>query len=93
MIVFEKGDVGFRSRACGPIRVPVSTMENEHFVEIEGPDGRKHHVGPFKTRTEAEAWIVWLSAHDARRSGAVSHVDNNITEFQRNDRKHPREEA
>ena len=27
------------------------------FVEVIGPDGLTHHVGPFKTQAQAEAWI------------------------------------
>jgi hypothetical protein len=30
----------------------------EYFVEVIGPDGLKHHVGPFKHRAEAEEWIA-----------------------------------
>jgi len=42
-------------------------MTGEYFVESDGPDGLKHHVGPFKTREEAEEWIARHSAQmDAR---------------------------
>ena len=30
----------------------------EFMVEVVGPDGLKHHVGPFKSRQEAKAWIA-----------------------------------
>jgi hypothetical protein len=30
---------------------------DEVFVELIGPDGLTHHVGPFKTHALAEAWI------------------------------------
>jgi hypothetical protein len=30
----------------------------EYMVEVIGPDGLKHHVGPFKLRQEAEDWIA-----------------------------------
>lgn len=46
-------------------------MESEHFVEMDGPDGLKHHVGPFKTHAEAVAWIARHSSN-LETSGAVS---------------------
>jgi len=30
----------------------------EIMVEIIGPDGLKHHVGPFKSNAAARAWIA-----------------------------------
>jgi hypothetical protein len=30
----------------------------EFMVEVIGADGLKHHVGPFKFRADAEAWIA-----------------------------------
>lgn len=30
----------------------------EYMVEVIGPDGLKHHVGPFKLRADADAWIA-----------------------------------
>lgn len=30
----------------------------EYIVEVIGPDGLRHHVGPFKLRKEAEDWIA-----------------------------------
>ena len=30
----------------------------EYIVEVIGQDGLKHHVGPFKCRADAEAWIA-----------------------------------
>jgi len=27
------------------------------MVEVSGPDGLVHHVGPFKSRDDARAWI------------------------------------
>jgi len=57
-------------------------MENEYFVETDGPDGLKHHVGPFKTRSEAEAWIAGrIAGTDAVESGAVSLSGNNVVVF------------
>jgi len=47
-------------------------MARSYFVETDGRDGLKHHVGPFRTRSEAEAWIAGrISGADARRSGAA----------------------
>jgi len=39
---------------------------DEVFVEIIGPDGLAHHVGPFKTSAQAEEWIE-LNSNDAAR--------------------------
>lgn len=37
---------------------PVKTgASGEFMVEVIGPDGLKHHIGPFKSRAEAQAWI------------------------------------
>jgi hypothetical protein len=57
-------------------------MADEYFVEIDGPDGLKHHVGPFKTRLEAEEWIAQHSSEaDARQSEPVLPVRNNVVVF------------
>ena len=40
------------------------TNADEVFVEIIGPDGLAHHVGPFKTSAQAEEWIK-LNSNDA----------------------------
>jgi len=50
------------------------------YVETVGPDGLKHHVGPFKGRRRAQDWIEqnasaeppigareWVLSHAARR--------------------------
>ena len=39
---------------------------DEVFVEIIGPDGLAHHVGPFKTAAQAEEWIE-RNSNDASR--------------------------
>jgi hypothetical protein len=33
-------------------------LAGEYIVEVIGPDGLKHHVGPFRVREEAENWIA-----------------------------------
>jgi hypothetical protein len=33
-------------------------MAREYYVEAIGPDGLKHHVGPFKLRSLAKEWIA-----------------------------------
>ncbi len=38
-------------------------MPDQVFVEIIGVDGLAHHVGPFQTSAQAEAWIE-LNATD-----------------------------
>jgi hypothetical protein len=30
----------------------------DFMVEVDGPEGLRHHVGPFKFRADAEAWIA-----------------------------------
>lgn len=30
----------------------------EFYVEVDGPDGLKHHMGPFKSHSLAQAWIA-----------------------------------
>ena len=35
------------------------------FVEIIGPDGLAHHVGPFKTPARAEEWIELNASNEA----------------------------
>jgi len=30
----------------------------EYYVEMVGPDGLKHHVGPFKDIARAEDWLA-----------------------------------
>ena len=39
---------------------------DEVFVEIIGPDGLAHHVGPFKTSVQAEQWIELNSTDKVR---------------------------
>jgi uncharacterized membrane protein YdbT with pleckstrin-like domain len=34
-----------------------SRPQEEYFVEVDGADGLKHHVGPFATKKEAQDWI------------------------------------
>ena len=29
----------------------------EYIVEVVGPDGNRHHLGPFRYRREAQHWI------------------------------------
>ena len=31
---------------------------SEIMVEVIGPDGLVHHVGPFKSQADAQAWIA-----------------------------------
>ncbi len=31
---------------------------DKFFVEVLGPDGLVHHVGPFKSHAQAEEWIA-----------------------------------
>jgi len=40
--------------------------DGQVFVEIIGPDGLAHHVGPFKTTAQAEEWIK-LNSSDTTR--------------------------
>jgi len=54
-------------------------MADEYFVETDGPDGLKHHVGPFKTRLEAEQWI----ARQAKQSEPVLRAKDKIVLFRR----------
>lgn len=42
--------------ARGLTRTPAPA--GEYIVEVNGQDGLKHHVGPFRLREEAEAWIA-----------------------------------
>lgn len=35
-----------------------SAPADKFFVEVLGPDGLAHHVGPFKSHAQAEEWIV-----------------------------------
>lgn len=42
--------------ARGRSRTPAPA--GEFIVEVNGVDGLKHHVGPFRLREEAEAWIA-----------------------------------
>jgi len=35
------------------------------MVEVIGADGLVHHVGPFKSHADAQAWITRNSPHDA----------------------------
>jgi hypothetical protein len=37
----------------------------EIMVEVIGRDGLVHHVGPFKSRDDANAWIAQNSSADA----------------------------
>ena len=37
----------------------------EIIVEVIGPDGLVHHVGPFKSREQAEAWLAQTAPEEA----------------------------
>ena len=37
-------------------------MANKFYVEVIGADGLKHHMGPFKLRTQAKQWIAQQQA-------------------------------
>jgi hypothetical protein len=52
---------------------PHTSRQNSEqvFVEVIGPDGLAHHVGPFKTSAQAEEWIVLNSGemtHQQKKS-------------------------
>jgi len=51
----------------------------EFMVEVTGPDGLAHHVGPFKSRQEAEDWIAQnpsaLSPQLAPTAENLSHLN------------------
>ena len=34
------------------------TANEVHMVEVIGHDGIVHHVGPFRTRADAESWMA-----------------------------------
>ncbi len=40
------------------VQAPSLTPDLGIYVEVLGPDGLAHHVGPFKSREHAEAWIA-----------------------------------
>ena len=42
----------------------VSAMD-AHYVEVVGPDGLMHHVGPFNSVAGAEGWIAQHSPGQA----------------------------
>ncbi len=50
-----------------------SGTPGEYMVELIGSDGLKHHVGPFKYRADAEAWIAQNPSDSAPK--APSHGD------------------
>jgi hypothetical protein len=52
-----------------------------YIVEVNGLDGLKHHVGPFRRREEAEAWIA------QNPSAADTAMDESQTFETRNHRK------
>ena len=39
----------------------------EYIVEVVGPDGIRHHLGPFRQRKEAQCWIAMNTRRDERR--------------------------
>jgi hypothetical protein len=43
----------------------------EIMVEVIGSDGLVHHVGPFKSRDDARAWILQNSPDEAPASDHV----------------------
>lgn len=45
---------------------PSAKSDAEIIVEVIGPDGLVHHVGPFKSREHAEAWIMQNSPEAAQ---------------------------
>ena len=59
--------------AIQPPSVPV-----EVFVEVLGPDGLEHHVGPFKSREHAQAWIAQNSPD---KSQTQAQTANAFTQF------------
>ena len=47
------------------------------YVELVGPDGLKHHVGPFEGRRRAEDWIIHNESTEppvGAREWALSHA-------------------
>ena len=47
------------------------------YVELIGPDGLVHHVGPFKFNADAEAWIAQASPEKAPRQEDVAKASAN----------------
>ncbi|HTP78028.1 MAG TPA: hypothetical protein VMJ73_13740 [Rhizomicrobium sp.] len=39
-------------------KAAVYVPDGQCFVEVDGADGLKHHVGPFATRQQAQDWIA-----------------------------------
>ena len=46
------------------------------IVEMIGPDGLVHHVGPFKSRAQAEAWIAQTLPKNVSRQDNASRQDD-----------------
>jgi len=44
------------------IQPPSAQPDDGVYVEVLGPDGLVHHVGPFKSREHAAAWIAQNSS-------------------------------
>ena len=42
------------------------------YVELIGPDGLVHHVGPFKSNADAEAWIAQASPEKVSRQDDIA---------------------
>lgn len=42
------------------------------YVEVIGPDGLVHHVGPFKSNADAEAWIAQAAPEKGPRQDDVA---------------------
>jgi len=38
--------------------LPRTELQEPYMIEVIGDDGLVHHLGPFKTRDEAESWIA-----------------------------------
>ena len=38
--------------------LPRTELQEPYMIEVIGDDGLVHHLGPFKTREEAEAWMA-----------------------------------
>jgi hypothetical protein len=53
------------------------------MIEVIGDDGLVHHLGPFKNRREAEAWI----AQNAPTLGSGDHAHSLLSDAQTRDRR------
>lgn len=58
-----------------PTKVEVRTAASlgEYYVEVDGPDGLKHHAGPFKSRSLAQEWIA---QHPYQSESEPAHIES-----------------